>query len=47
MSDAEMNSIIRRHEADERQKCIDTINSTMHLWPQDMQKLADAAKAKC
>jgi hypothetical protein len=47
MSDAEFRATVAKMKADRRQRCIDNIRDTMHLWPKDEQKYASGAMAKC
>jgi hypothetical protein len=47
MSDAELNSFIAKHKAEERQRCIDTIRKSIPHMPSDMQKYAREAISKC
>ena len=47
MSDSEMHAIIAKMKESQRQKCIDIIRSTEHLWPKDMEKEVGKIEAKC
>jgi len=47
MSDTEMRTIMAKHRAEERQRCIDNINKSAPLMPKDMQKYAYEALSKC
>jgi hypothetical protein len=47
MSDAELNSIIAKQRAERRQSCINNVNSTVHLWPKELQKNAAEVIRRC
>ncbi|UGY05083.1 hypothetical protein [Bradyrhizobium quebecense] len=47
MSDEELDSRIARYKAERRQRCIDNVNSTVHLWPKELQKNAADVIRRC